>query len=325
MPAFHEWVIAGAYGLFSLLSLGEVLALKRVGPSDETDGPLPTLLIAGSNGERWLRDSLPLLIAEGFRIYYFDTGSSDGSVEAARALGVTVLKGKPPEGAKPLFYAFHQLALAASEDSPDEWWAFMPMLGTPAPGFAESLRTWIKTQGRSASHLAGTPSTPDSSILELLTFIWYQWLPGAAHRVRSGTLSPLPLFCGLDPTVHLWRATKCMESVFAAAKHPDYGCDLRLDKELQPRRGLLTTLHHDNLMELPLERMALIRLIVPAWGWILAGSLWPAALAFLAVSFLSVAFTSKNVLKTMLVLPVSVAVAPGFMLRKHFIHISKRS
>lgn len=325
MPAVHEWVITGAYGLFSLLSLAEVLALRRVGPSGQKTGPLPTLLIAGSNGEDWLRDAMPLLKEEGFRIYYYDLESSDKSIKVAREQGVTVLTGRPPKDAVPLWHACHRLALAASEDSPDEWWAFMPMLGIPSRGFADSLRSWIKKEGRGSSHFAGRPCLPDSSPLELLTLLWYQWLPGALHRIRAGTPSPTPLDCGLDSTVHLWKASRCMEAVFAEAKPPFYGCDPKQEKQLKPRTGLLTHLHHVNITELPQERLTMLRLIVPAWGWILAGSLWPVALTFLLVSYLSVALTSKNILKAMVVLPLSVAVAPGIMLRKHFIHISKRS
>ncbi len=102
MPAVHEWVITGAYGLFSLLSLAEVLALRRVGPSGQKTGPLPTLLIAGKNGEDWLRDATPLLKEEGFRIYYYDLESSDKSIKVAREQGVTVLTGRPPKDAVPL-------------------------------------------------------------------------------------------------------------------------------------------------------------------------------------------------------------------------------
>lgn len=325
MPAIHEWVITGAYGLFALLALAEALSFKRVKATGEKDGPLPTLLIAGSNGEEWLKDSLPFLRKEGFRIYYYDIESSDRSIKAAREQGVTVLTGRPPKDAVPLAHAYFRLALAASEDSPDEWWAFMPMLGIPSKGLAASLRSWIKKDGRGASHLAGRPCIPDASPLDLLTLLWYECLPGAKHRLRAGTPSPTPLPCGLDSTVHLWNAAKCMEAVFAEAKPPLYGCDVRHEKALRPKRGLLTDLHHVNFMELPHESLAMVRLIVPAWGWILAGSLWTVALAFLFTSYLSVALTSKNILKAMTVLPFSVAVAPAIMLRNHFIRISKRS
>lgn len=324
MPAVHEWVITGAYGLLSLKMLVEALRLKPIRRKKAGSSELPTLLLTGKDKEAWLAENLPLLMAEGFRIYYFDLGSSDESVETASRCGATVLKGVLPEHARPENFGFYRLALAASEDSPDDWWAFMPLTGKADQGIGEELSSWIKENGRKHSHLVGLASSDPQPLGDALQSQWKELSRGIlCFADDSGGFIPKGEAVGCP--IHLWRASSVLHRV-SEDPHP-------------PFFGLLEAGHVASEREVRIlwrwtrkpiygpedSALAALSALVYSTVWIAAGALWQPAFIFVMISYLAAALTSKSVLKALAVLPFSVAIALGIVLRIRFIGHSKRN
>lgn len=183
------WLVL--YGYLALVSLINLLGLRRLRPASGTDAI--AVLIPARNEETNLRRLIPALIEPnpGLRVYVYDDGSDDATAEVAAAAGARVLRGgELPAGWTGKNHACHRLAQAAAEDSPARWWVFLDADVYPEPGFLGGLVQHLERHRPPV--LTGFPKGLPGRGIEPLFLAWVGWILLATNpfalvsRTRKG-------------------------------------------------------------------------------------------------------------------------------------------
>lgn len=183
------WLVL--YGYLALVSLINLLGLRRLKPAGGTDAI--AVLIPARNEEANLRRLIPALIEPnpGLRVYVYDDGSDDATAEVAAAAGARVLHGgELPAGWTGKNHACHRLAQAAAEDSPARWWVFLDADVYPEPGFLGGLVQHLERHRPPV--LTGFPKGLPGRGIEPLFLAWVGWILLATNpfalvsRTRKG-------------------------------------------------------------------------------------------------------------------------------------------
>lgn len=172
------WLLAFVYGLMALISLLNLLLMRRVRPNGRTEAPKLAFLIPARNEAENLERLLPQLLEpeQGqHQVYVYDDNSDDGTADVAIRHGVKLIRGGPlPSGWTGKNHACHRLAQVAAEDSDADWWVFLDADVLPEPGFAGSLAEFIETAKTPvvSGFLKGIPGTG----IEPLFLAWVGWV-----------------------------------------------------------------------------------------------------------------------------------------------------
>lgn len=328
-------VLVGVYGLLCFVAWINALGMRRIRPSGKVKvAKFPSVLIPARDEEENLKELVPLLTAQGLRVYVYDDDSSDKTAEVARTAGAIVIKGRTlPEGWRGKCHACHQLALAASEDSPDEWWVFIDADTRPLPDFAQGMANWIESQGKKTFMLTGFPKMNPGAGFEPLYLAWVPWILLATNpfALVSRTRKGHSFFA--NGQVQLWRASTYMELLPHQAVKQAVLEDVAIGR-LMAKRGqrvevanwssALSVTMYKNFPEAwqgMLKNSAEIAgrgagswlfallLLTMAWAWLAAGSLTWICLGLLLASWLGVWVTVRLPVFSGILLPITLTLA----------------
>lgn len=328
-------VLVGVYGLLCFVAWINALGMRRIRPSGKFKGEkFPSVLIPARDEEENVRELVPLLMAQGLRVYVYDDDSSDKTAEVARAAGAIVIKGRTlPEGWRGKCHACHQLALAASEDSPDEWWVFIDADTRPQPGFAQGMADWIANQGKKTFMLTGFPKMNPGAGIEPLYLAWVPWILLATNpfALVSRTRKGHSFFA--NGQVQLWRASTYMELLPHQAVKGAVLEDVAIGRLMAKQKQRVEVANWSQALSVRMYRdlpeawqgmlknsseiagrgagswfFALLLLLL-AWGWLATGGLIWACLGLLLASWLGVWVTVRLPIWSGVLLPITLTLA----------------
>ncbi len=328
-------VLVGIYGLLCFVAWINALGMRRIRPSGRVKGEkFPSVLIPARDEEENLKELIPLLTAQGLRVYVYDDDSSDKTAEAAREAGAIVIKGRIlPDGWRGKCHACHQLALAASEDSPDEWWVFIDADTRPLPGFGQGMADWIESQGRKTFMVTGFLKMNPGAGIEPLYLAWVPWILLATNPFALVSRTRMGHSFFANGQVQLWRASTYMELLPHQAVKGAVLEDVAIGR-LMARKGqrvevanwsqaLSVRMYKDlpeawqgmlkNSAEIAGRGVGswlfAILLLVLAWAWLAAGAMAWVCFGLLFASWLGVYFSVRMPVWSGVLLPITLTLA----------------
>ncbi|MCG9893998.1 MAG: glycosyltransferase family 2 protein [Fimbriimonadaceae bacterium] len=235
-------LVLGVYGLFAAVAAGNAFLMRR--PRPVAGAALPAVLIPARNEEENLKRLVPLLIAQGAKVYVYDDDSEDGTSEAARSAGAVVLRGGAlPEGWIGKSHACHRLALAASEDFDGEWVVFLDADVHPGPDFLASLGGWIAGFGRTTPVATGFPKFEPGAGIEPGYLSWMTWILLCTNPFGLTARTGLGHNLFTNGQVTLWRLTAYMEHLPHEAVKSRVLEDVAIGRLLARRKVRVETLN----------------------------------------------------------------------------------
>lgn len=283
--------------------------MRRPRPREEGDS-FCVLIPARDEAEN-LKRLLPSLLAPnpGLRAYVFDDESIDGTAEIAAALGAIVIRpaGPLPAGWAGKNRACHELAKVAMEDSDADWYLFLDADVRLEPDFIAMMRGLAHVCPR-AGVLTGFPRIISGRGAEPLVLGWVGWIllviksyglvsrTGLGHgRFTNGQIH------AWRPSVYadLWPNERLKGALLEDVKIGRLLADEKVNVEVANLSKSLAVKMYDTWREAldgmsknsyeicdsPLGTILLgAVLIFIAWGWTLAGALWPWALGLFLLS-----------------------------------------
>lgn len=328
--------VCGVYGLFLLVALLNLALMRR--PSGASTAPRIAVLIPARNESENLASLLPLL-GWAEKVLVFDDESSDDTAQVASGHGALVVRaGEPlPPDWTGKNRACHELAKVASEVTDAEWWVFLDADARPGPGFPQAIGS-LARKGH-APVVTGFPRLLAGRGLEPVVLGWVPWILlstnpfGLVSRARLGHNG------FTNGQVVAWRADRYWELAPHQAVRGRVLEDVAIGRLLarsgvRVEVGALASVLDVRMYDTPRQAwdgmsknafeiagtawgtwaLALL-LFALAWGWALAGTLWPVALGLLLASKLFSDRLVRYPVWTLPLMPVTLTVAAATLVR----------
>lgn len=330
-------VVGGFYGLFALVAALNWALMRR----PKTGQATFTALVPARNEAGKIGRLAQTLVAQGVPVIVYDDESEDGTAAEAANAGATVLRGGPlPQGWVGKNRACHQLAQAAAEASPHDWWAFLDADIEPGAGFAARIGGLIEERGAACPVLTGFPRLLPGAGAEPLVLGWMPLVLLATAPFGLVSRTGLGHTGFTNGQIVVWRATAYTEHWPHEAVRGQVLEDVGIGR-LMARRGVrievadLSRAVAVRMYGSPREALdgmsknshaitgsvagsALLAAFFLVWGW--AWVLWPPALGLLVLT----KWLSDRIVRTPLwvvpLVPLSLTVGAFTVLRSAVWH-----
>jgi len=309
------------------------LFVRRARPTASAEWN-PAVLIPARNEAENLARLVPVLVAQGVKVYVYDDESTDGTAEAAAKAGALVVRasGPLPEGWTGKSRACHELSKIVAEDHEGGHLVFIDADTYPEPTFIASLGALVTTSR--APVLTGFPRIIPGEGLEPLYLGWVTWAIGAqiSFGLMTATGMGHPRF--LNGQIHVWQKSVYYDLMPHEMVKAEVLEDVQMGRELA-RRGIrieavdLVDVFAVNMYRTLREAIdgmskntvfvsggsgagafALgLYFLVVAWAWVLAGTWAWAPLGMLILSKLLLDLRTKLPLWTAFFMPITLTMA----------------
>lgn len=331
------WAILAVYVVLALVAALN-LALMRRPPASGTAWN-PAIAIPARNEAQNLREMIPSLASQGATVYVYDDESTDGTAEVAASLGAKVLLGGPlPPGWLGKNWACHSLAKAVAEDHPGEWTVFLDADVRPGPDFVRRLG-FLATRRGAPDVLTGFPKMLPGDGLEPAYLGWVPWVLLATNPFGLVARTGKGHNMFTNGQIVAWRTATYLRILPHEANRAEVLEDVKIGRtlarlgervEVANLAGILAVRMYATLPDAiagmsknsasiagPGWGSALVAtgLLIAAWGWLLAGRLWPLALLLLLLSNFLTGRVVRYPVWTMPLLPLTLSAAAWTVLR----------
>lgn len=346
------WLILGVYGWLCLVAWSSLVLMRRPGKglTDESKELPLTVLIPARDEARNLDTLIPQLRSQGFQVLVFDDESSDGTAEVAAGHGATVIRpgGSLPEGWTGKNRACHELAKAACECSPADWWVFLDADCRVGDGFRSALQESVRKRGASIPVFSAFPRLVPGAWPEPMFLAWVGWILLATNPFGLVARTGMGHNMFTNGQFSLWRATNYTQIWPHQEVKGDILEDIKIGRLLARKKIRVEVLNLSHCLSVQMYqtwRQALdgmsknsyeitnsapgsvllsLLLVVLGWAWLGLGPLMLSGYGLLCLSGLATALTVRARPWGVFLMPIALCIGGFTILRSLAWHSAGR-